>query len=284
MSRRFWTALAILALAAAPARAKLSEVKSLQLFVDVPASMTKDEVEVEVRDLFRDYLPDVRLGSDYAEVNLQVSFGEAPAADGREVAYSHKMRLFGNGSDKVGMHDKVYWFRDIDGVVEKGRADKEWRRSLKRLVKELAESFGEDESFVAEVIGVSDGDTLNVFEKSRTGSVRIVRLNSVDCPEKDQRSGPEAKKFTSELSLGKTITVKVDSVDRYGRVLGEAILPGGKSLNRELLKAGWAWWYNQYSKDSTLADLESAAEEAGIGLWADKDPTPPWEWRKTHRK
>jgi len=32
-----------------------------------------------------------------------------------------------------------------------------------------------------------------------------------------------------------------------------------------------------------LEGLEQEAREARIGLWADPQPVPPWEWRKRSR-
>ena len=52
-------------------------------------------------------------------------------------------------------------------------------------------------------------------------------------------------------------------IDRYHRTVGEVILPDGRSLNLELVKAGLAWWYVPYAKhDSRLADAEAAARKA----------------------
>ncbi len=69
-------------------------------------------------------------------------------------------------------------------------------------------------------------------------------------------------------------------LDRYGRTIGEVSLPDGRVLNRELVKAGFAWWYRRYApEDVRLEQLENEAREAGRGLWADAEPVPPWEWR-----
>jgi micrococcal nuclease len=62
-------------------------------------------------------------------------------------------------------------------------------------------------------------------------------------------------------------------------MLGDLILPDGKNLNQELVKAGMAWWYRKYSNDSTLGQLEEKARVAKRGLWADPNPMPPWDFR-----
>ncbi|NVM24095.1 MAG: thermonuclease family protein, partial [Desulfobacterales bacterium] len=35
----------------------------------------------------------------------------------------------------------------------------------------------------------------------------------------------------------------VKDTDRYGRIVGEVILPDGLNLNKELVYVGLAWWY-----------------------------------------
>ncbi len=90
--------------------------------------------------------------------------------------------------------------------------------------------------------------------------------------------------MTSELAFGKEVTVKVFAVDKYGRTIGEVILPGGKNLNQQLVGAGMCWWYRQYApKDTGLKQLEAKAREARRGLWVDPNPIPPWKWRKLPR-
>jgi len=57
--------------------------------------------------------------------------------------------------------------------------------------------------------------------------------------------------------------------NRYGRLVGEVLLPDGRSLNQELVRAGMAWWYRQYApKEMVLAQLEADARTAKRGLWA----------------
>ena len=51
-------------------------------------------------------------------------------------------------------------------------------------------------------------------------------------------------------------------------------------LDKELLSAGLAWHYKQYSRDPEMAKLEFQARSAKRGLWAEPNPVPPWEWRK----
>jgi hypothetical protein len=47
---------------------------------------------------------------------------------------------------------------------------------------------------------------------------------------------------------------------------------------------GLAWWYRKYApRDRQLATLEAEAWKAKRGLWADREPVPPWEWRSRPR-
>jgi len=113
----------------------------------------------------------------------------------------------------------------------------------------------------------------------REGKAVKIRLNGIDCPEKGQDFGTKAKSFTSDACFGKPVTVKVFDTDRYGRLVGDIVLPDGRILNQELVRAGLAWHYKAYSKDETLARLENEARAAMRGLWSIPNPTPPWDFR-----
>jgi micrococcal nuclease len=106
-------------------------------------------------------------------------------------------------------------------------------------------------------------------------------LHGVDAPEARQPFSDRARQFTSELAFGKTVTIRVRDTDQYGRTVADVILPDGRNLNHELVKAGFAWWYRNYAKnDANLERLEAEARKASRGLWADKAPVPPWEFRR----
>jgi len=134
------------------------------------------------------------------------------------------------------------------------------------------------DSFTGRVVGISDGDTIAVL---RAGKAATVRLYGVDAPETKQAFGTVAKRFTSDLVFNKTVTVLVHDTDGYGRLVGEVLLAGGRSLNESVVRSGLAWWYQHYAPhDTTLAQLERDARTAHRGLWSDPRATPPWEFRK----
>lgn len=135
--------------------------------------------------------------------------------------------------------------------------------------------------FNAKVIGVKDGDT---FEVLYDGQPEKVRLAEIDCPEKSQAFGKNARQYAADLCFGKMVTVSSNGKrDRYKRIVGTIVTADGINVNEALLKAGLAWHYKQYSKNSMLSVLEAEAREEKAGLWADKNPVAPWEWRKSKR-
>ena len=130
--------------------------------------------------------------------------------------------------------------------------------------------------FSGPVVSVLDGDTVDVLHN---GQAERIRLSGIDCPENGQAFGKKAKQFTSTLLHGKEVTIHVLSKDRHGRTVSDVVLPDRTNVSRELLRAGLAWWYRQYSKDGSLGALEEEARQAKRGLWADPNPIPPWEIR-----
>ena len=131
------------------------------------------------------------------------------------------------------------------------------------------------------VVGVSDGDTVKVLTADRKEVT--VRLNGIDAPEKKQAFGTQAKTRLSDLVFDKTVTVKVEDIDRYGRAVGQITL-GGQSVNQRMVRDGMAWWYRAYAKkDRDLERFEAEAKAARRGLWAGRSAEAPWEWRKARR-
>ena len=79
------------------------------------------------------------------------------------------------------------------------------------------------------------------------------------------------------MVFGKQARVFQKDMDKYDRVVG-IVYVGGTCVN-EIVKAGMAWVYDYYCKDSVCPDWkqnEEQAQGARIGLWGHPDPIPPW--------
>jgi endonuclease YncB( thermonuclease family) len=86
--------------------------------------------------------------------------------------------------------------------------------------------------FTAQVVRVTDGDTI-VVEAS--GHVVKVRLFGIDCPESKQEGGTQATWFTRDAALDRTVTVISQDTDRYGPMVAEIVLPDGRVVNKEFV-------------------------------------------------
>ncbi|PKF74785.1 thermonuclease family protein [Chryseobacterium sp. PMSZPI] len=132
------------------------------------------------------------------------------------------------------------------------------------------------------VIKISDGDTITVLLEGN--QQKKLRLAEVDCPEKGQPFGKNAKQFTSDQIFGKTIHFIETDTDRYGRSIAKVYYDQDKYLSKELIKAGMGWWYFPYSKDASLGKLQERAQRNKAGLWQDVHAVAPWEYRKMKRE
>ena len=131
------------------------------------------------------------------------------------------------------------------------------------------------------VIGVKDGDTVEVLYYQLP---IVIRLEHIDAPEKKQPFGAVSKQKLSDLSFGKIVTLvskgKKGNYDGRGRMIAEIYVNDKTNINKEMLKAGLAWHYKKYSKSEIYAHLENRARKNRVGLWADKNPIAPWNFRK----
>lgn len=133
------------------------------------------------------------------------------------------------------------------------------------------------------VVSVVDGDTITVLDNTNTQ--HKIRLAGIDAPEKSQPFGSTSKKSLSDLVYGKQVEVDWKKHDRYGRIVGK-VLVNGMDANLMQIKRGMAWFYTKYQNEQSTQDrqeyagAQDYAENNSIGLWADKNPTPPWNFRK----
>ena len=133
------------------------------------------------------------------------------------------------------------------------------------------------QTITGKVVGVADGDTITVLE----GTTQYkIRLYGIDTPESSQDFGNSAKQFISDLVFGKQVKVVWKDIDQYDRIVG-MVFVGNTSVNQEIIKAGMAWVYDYYCKDSVCPEwklIENQAQEARIGLWSHPDPIAPWDY------
>ena len=131
---------------------------------------------------------------------------------------------------------------------------------------------------IGTAVYISDGDTFYLFTE-RYGRVKV-RVADIDCPERSQDFGLEAKEFVINEIEGKTVTLEVKGMDPYGRTIA-FVKYDDKDLSEQLLINGLAWHYKKYSELESFSELEKQACEAKKGLWAASNPIAPWDYRKS---
>ncbi len=144
-----------------------------------------------------------------------------------------------------------------------------------------------EHEFSARVIAVLDGDTVLILRQQPTSGERHargpvkIRLAGIDAPEKEQAYGPPSHDALAEMVLHKQIRVHTVAIDKYGRSVAQLEV-GGLSVNEEMVRRGMAWEYSHFHSDRNFIVLEAEARQSRRGLWAQREPTPPWQWRKQH--
>ncbi len=135
-----------------------------------------------------------------------------------------------------------------------------------------------------EAVGVArvfDGDTC------RLADGRVLRLAGVDAPETAHGKAPaqyyaaEATAAFSRLVAGKALGLVVsgDGGDRFGRLLGDLVLPDGTSVTEALLAQGtvFVFWHRDMAEADfgRLLALQRRAMGEGRGMWPRLLAGPP---------
>jgi endonuclease YncB( thermonuclease family) len=133
----------------------------------------------------------------------------------------------------------------------------------------------------ATVFSVGDGDTIRVIE----GSQRLtIRLACIDAPETAQRPyGAASRQLLQQLlPLGSTVSLRIQTKDRYGRTVAE-VYRDGRSINLAMVSSGQAFAYRRYlaACDSrTFLTAEAEAQRQRRGFWSVPGGIQkPWDWR-----
>ena len=141
------------------------------------------------------------------------------------------------------------------------------------------------------VTKVADGDTITVFDSNK--EQHRIRLAGIDAPEKRQPFGNASRKMLGELVAGKEVRVEFEKYDHYRRIVGKVLVTPidcsncDKTIDVGLaqITSGMAWWYRKYAHEQSPEDqgryefAEQEAKAKKVGLWQDKNPVPPWEYR-----
>jgi micrococcal nuclease len=126
------------------------------------------------------------------------------------------------------------------------------------------------EYHVKKVTNVVDGDTIDVeidlgFDISFSSRVRLAGIDTPESRTTDKAEkvlGLEAKEYVkSKIKDAKEViikTEKMDSSEKYGRILGWVFLDGSKiSINEQMIADGYAWGY---LGDTKVKDFEALAK------------------------
>lgn len=136
--------------------------------------------------------------------------------------------------------------------------------------------------FKGKVVKVIDGDTIDVLTYKKQ-QIRI-RLLDIDAPESRQAYGNVSKKYLASLIAGNKVLVKEKGKDVYKRTLG-TIFYNSININAKMVENGYAWAYRYkgIAKNKKMVELESIAKQKQRGLWKDKKPIAPWDFRYQNR-
>jgi endonuclease YncB( thermonuclease family) len=134
----------------------------------------------------------------------------------------------------------------------------------------------------AKVTRINDGDSIEVQLESGPGRVR---LSAIDTPEYDQPYAEQASAALKELlPPGSAVELEVVTRDQFRRLVAVVwkVTDGQRvNINELMLSQGHAWAYRRYMASARFCDLEAAARDKRLGLWA--QPVANWvyppEWR-----
>ena len=132
------------------------------------------------------------------------------------------------------------------------------------------------EYFVKEVKNVVDGDTIDVIIDLGFDILfsSRVRLAGIDTPESrttdkaEKALGLEAKDYLKkQLKDAKSVVIrteKMDSSEKYGRILGWVYINGeSESINNKMINDGYAWGYLGETKIKDFEALKKARAKSG---------------------
>ena len=136
--------------------------------------------------------------------------------------------------------------------------------------------------WLAKVSYVVDGDSIWVRPVAGGPRVRL-RIDGVDAPEICQSHGTESRQVLQALALNQRVRVTVWARDRYGRAIASVVLVQAEvDLGQRMVAEGWAWTDGYGARLGKYWQDEAAARWAGKGLFAERWPETPADFRHRH--
>ncbi|MBV7542756.1 thermonuclease family protein [Acidovorax sp. sic0104] len=133
------------------------------------------------------------------------------------------------------------------------------------------------------VVAISDGDTLTA-RCGPPGAYRQVkvRVAAIDAPESRQAFGQKSRQNLAQLCFKQRAILQPVDEDSYGRTVAN-VRCGGTDVATAQVRAGLAWVYTPYAgAHPHLAPLQRQARSSSTGLWAQRRPLAPWDYRHRH--
>ena len=136
------------------------------------------------------------------------------------------------------------------------------------------------------IVSIADGDSVTLLDTNLRQ--HKIRLSGIDAPERRQPFGNRSRLHLGALVFGKRVTAHCPKTDRYKRAVCR-IEVDGIDANLAQLDAGMAWHYKAYAREQRAPDrrryaqAEDRARDARQGLWADRAPMAPWDFRKARK-
>jgi micrococcal nuclease len=136
-------------------------------------------------------------------------------------------------------------------------------------------------TFALEITYFYDGDTVKIKDQSNNNIAYEykLRLTDIDAPERNQTYGLKSRRALMRFCKKADVKVYISGMDKYHRNLGK-LHCNSLDASEFMVKNGHAWFNRKYSMDYMLALQEDEARKNKLGLWNEKQQTPPWVWRK----
>lgn len=128
------------------------------------------------------------------------------------------------------------------------------------------------------------GDNFEIREEME---LHYILIRGVDTPKVGQDYYDEAFQLFTKSVRGQKTRVEIVGRDELMREFADVfVLPKKESdlrkdMGLELIKAGLGWYDGmEFDKAKEYREAEKQAREKKIGLWADPNPVPPWDFEE----